>query len=222
MRVHKGVQWFPISTPMIMLYVSMCTPVIACLWHDFTCQSKHPHELPQNMHYVITYVTEMREHVPCTCLPSCLFPLSLFLCPSSPHPPGTSGFFRRTGLPAGDHVLRVVAVDPVRNERAVIRNRIRVREASTFCVVVGTNAGLTVGRNNNVTVEFTGIGLTTGFQCLMDRQEPYFHCKCSGLAQFMPHLVSVANRAHSNSVPGTKSEHYTLIDQQCKFVMLLG
>jgi len=29
-------------------------------------QSKHPHELPQNMHYVITYVTEMREHVPCT------------------------------------------------------------------------------------------------------------------------------------------------------------
>jgi len=83
-----------------------------------------------------------------------------------------------------------------------------VREASTFCVVVGTNAGLTVGRNNNVTVEFTGIGLTTGFQCLMDRQEPYFRCKCLGLAQFMPDLVSVANHAHSNGVPGTKSEHY--------------
>jgi len=111
-------------------------------------------------------------------------------------------------------------VDPVRNERAVIRNRIRVREASTFCVVVGTNAGLTVGRNNNVTVEFTGTGVTTGFQCLMDRQEPYFRCKCLGLAQFMPHLVSVANRAHSNGVPDTNL-NTTLIDQAISNASLL-
>ena len=94
-----------------------------------------------------------------------------------PPPTGTSGFYRRTGLPAGDHELRVVAVDPVRNERTVIRNRLQVCAASTFCVVVGTNAALTVGRNNNVTVEFTGTGLTTGFQCIMDRREPYFNFK---------------------------------------------
>jgi len=105
---------------------------------------------------------------------------------SSSSPPGTSGIYKRTGLPVGDHVLRVVAVDPVRNETAVIRNRIRVREASTFCVVVGTNAGLTVGRNNNVTVEFTGTGVTTGFQCIMDRQEPYFDCKWTSIALSAP------------------------------------
>ena len=97
--------------------------------------------------------------------------------PPSPPTPGTSGFFRRTGLPAGDHVLRVVAVDPVRNERAVIRNRLRVRRDSRFCIVVGINGQAMVGRNNNMTVEFTGTGLTTGFQCLMDRQQPYFNCK---------------------------------------------
>ena len=128
------------------------------------------------------------------------------------------------GLPIGGNVLRVVAVDPVRNERAVIRNRLRVRADSRFCIVVGINGQVTVGRNNNVTIEFTGTGLTTGFQCLMDRQEPYFRCMCLGLAQFMPHLVSVVKHAHSNSVPGIKSEHYPHRSgyQQCKFVVLLG
>ena len=116
--------------------------------------------------------------------------LSSFIFNPFPPPPGTSGFFRHTGLPIGDHVLRVVVVDPVRNERTVIRNRLRVRADSRFCIVVGINGQVTVGRNNNVTIQFTGTGLTTGFQCLMDRQEPYFRCMCLGLAQFMPHLVS--------------------------------
>jgi len=159
-------------------------------------------------------------------LPSCLFPplFSSFVLQPPPHPPGTSGFFRRTGLPAGDHVLRVMAVDPVRNERAVIHNRLRVRRDSRLCIVVRTNGMVTVGRNNNVTIEFTGIGLISGFQCLMDQQEPYFHCKCSGLAQFISHQLSVANRGHSSSVPGTKSEHCTHRSgyQQCTFLMLLG
>jgi len=116
-----------------------------------------------------------------------------------------------------------MVLDPVRNERAVIRNKLRVRGDSRFCIVVGINGRVTVGRNN-VTIEFTGIGLITGFQCLMDRQGPYFRCKCSGLAQFIPHQVSVANCAHSNSEPGTKSEHYLHRSgyQQCTFLMLLG
>ena len=111
-------------------------------------------------------------------------------CSPSPPPPGTSGFYRRTGLPAGDHILRVAAVDPVRNERAAIRNRVRVRATSTFCVVVGTNAGLTVGRSNNVTVEFTSTGQPTGFQCIMDRQEPYFDCKWTCVPVSIPHQTS--------------------------------
>ena len=81
------------------------------------------------------------------------------------------------GLPIGGNVLRVVAVDPVRNERAVIRNRLRVRADSRFCIVVGINGQVTVGRNNNVTIQFTGTGLTTGFQCTwIDRSHTFAVC----------------------------------------------
>ena len=90
--------------------------------------------------------------------------------------PGSSGFFRRTNIPPGVYKLRVVAWDPVRDERAVIRNRILVHRDDTFCAVLKTNNGVTIGRNNNVTVEFSGTGRTTGFQCILDKQQPYFEC----------------------------------------------
>ena len=101
-----------------------------------------------------------------------LFSLSLHL----PLLPGSSGFFRRTNIPPGVYKLRVVAWDPVRKERAVIRNRILVHRDDTFCAVLKTNNGVTIGRNNNVTVEFSGTGRTTGFQCILDKQQPYFEC----------------------------------------------
>ena len=90
--------------------------------------------------------------------------------------PGSSGFVRYTDISPGVYKLRVVAWDLVRNERAVIRNRILVHRDDTFCAVVKKNNGLTIGRNNNVTVEFTGTGRTTGFQCILDKQRPYFEC----------------------------------------------
>ena len=90
--------------------------------------------------------------------------------------PGSSGFVRYTNIPPGYYKLRVVGWDPVRNERAVIRNRILVHRDDTFCAVVKKNNGLTIGRNNNVTVEFSGTGRTTGFQCILDKQRPYFEC----------------------------------------------
>ena len=64
----------------------------------------------------------------------------------------------------------------MRDERAVIRNRILVHRDDTFCAVLKTNNGVTIGRNNNVTVEFSGTGRTTGFQCILDKQRPYFEC----------------------------------------------
>ena len=90
--------------------------------------------------------------------------------------PGSSGFVRYTNIPPGVYKLRVVAWDLVRKERAVIRNRILVHRDDTFCAVLKTNNGLTIGRNNNATVEFSGTGRTTGFQCILDKQRPYFEC----------------------------------------------
>ena len=104
--------------------------------------------------------------------------LSFFLSLSLHLPllPGSSGLFHRTNIPPGVYKLRVVAWDPVRKERAVIRNRILVHRDDTFCAVLKTNNGVTIGRNKNVTVEFSGTGRTTGFQCILDRQRPYFEC----------------------------------------------
>ena len=90
--------------------------------------------------------------------------------------PGSSGFVRYTNIPPGVYKLQVVAWDPVRKERAVIRNRVLMHRDDTFCAVLKTNNGLTIGRNNNATVEFSGTGRTTGFQCILDKQRPYFEC----------------------------------------------
>ena len=102
---------------------------------------------------------------------------SLFLFMHLPLLPGSSGFVRYTNIPPGYYKLRVVAWDPVRKERAVIRNRVLVHRDNRFCAVLKTNNGLTIGRNNNVTVEFSGTGRTTGFQCILDKQRPYFECR---------------------------------------------
>ena len=122
----------------------------------------------------------------CRCYVHYFFPFSSFpvvsLFFSLPLPlhlpllPGSSGFFRRTNIPPGVYKLRVIAWDPVRDERAVIRNRILVHRDDTFCAVLKTNNGVTIGRNNNVTIEFSGTGRTTGFQCILDKQQPYFEC----------------------------------------------
>ena len=101
---------------------------------------------------------------------------SLFPFMHLPLLPGSSGFVRYTNIPPGYYKLRVVAWDPVRKERAVIRNRVLVHRDDRFCTVVKTNNGVTIGRNNNVTVEFSGTGRTTGFQCILDKQRPYFEC----------------------------------------------
>ena len=90
--------------------------------------------------------------------------------------PGSSGIVRYTNIPPGVYKLRVVAWDPVRKERAVIRNKILVHKDDTFCAVLKTNNGVIIGGNNNVTVGFSGAGQTTGFQCILDKQWPYFEC----------------------------------------------
>ena len=93
------VQWFLIRASLAVHHaddsvgcVCMCKQVIACLWHDFTYQSKHPLELPQNVQYAITYVT---EHMPCTSLllslPSLSLPSSLTPSPLPQVPLAFSG-----------------------------------------------------------------------------------------------------------------------------------
>ena len=132
------------------------------------------------------------------------FPVSLsfllifFSSISLPLIPGSSGFVHYTNIPPGVYKLRVVAWDPVRKERAIIRNRILVHRDDTLCAVIKTNNGVTIGRNNNVTVEFSGTGQTTGFQCILDKQQPYFECMlfnyCADVGQNIMNAIKVQDQ----------------------------
>ena len=68
----------------------------------------------------------------------------------------------------------------------------------TLCTVIKTNNGVTIGRNNNVTVEFSGTGQTTGFQCILDKQQPYFECMlfnyCADVGQNIMNAIKVQDQ----------------------------
>ena len=92
--------------------------------------------------------------------------------------PGSSGEYRRTGLPHGDYTLRVIARDPARpqDRRVVIRNRVLVRGDDMFCITGTQNRALTIS-GNNATVEFYSTGRVTSYKCVLDRSEIIENCE---------------------------------------------
>ena len=86
---------------------------------------------------------------------------------------GSNGTYSRTGIPPGDYTLRVVARDPVRGDRKVIRNRLWVHSDDAndpYCITYLINRGWRV-EGRNFTVEFTATGIASGFVCTLDRME---------------------------------------------------
>ena len=86
---------------------------------------------------------------------------------------GSSGTFSHSGLTPGRHSLRIIARDPLTQERAILRGYFTVFEDLTepdkhVCGVIIVNAGSEV-QDHSVEVNFTGTGATRGFQCRVDR-----------------------------------------------------
>lgn len=72
------------------------------------------------------------------------------------------------GIPPGDYTLRVVARNPPRGERKVIRNRLWMHGDDVYCITSLVNRGWRVD-GNTFTVEFASTGIATGFDCVLDR-----------------------------------------------------
>lgn len=90
---------------------------------------------------------------------------------------GTSGQYKREGIPSGDYIIRIVARDPANSqEKSILRNRVRVPVDNTFCSVGLLNRGLTVS-GDSTTIEFYSTGVATGFQCVLDHKETFEDCK---------------------------------------------
>ena len=95
------------------------------------------------------------------------------------HCTGSNGSYRRTGIPTGDFTLRVIAYDPVRGDKAVIRNRLWVHSTDPndlFCIMYLKNRGWGVS-GTTFSVDFTGTGAASAsnngqFECSVDRQQP--------------------------------------------------
>lgn len=86
--------------------------------------------------------------------------------------------YEMNGIPPGDYTLRIVARDPRRpsDKKAVLRNRLRMRDNGA-CIVHVMNNGLTV-EGNTMTIDFLSSGKPgpTGYLCSLDRQA-YVECK---------------------------------------------
>ena len=93
--------------------------------------------------------------------------------------PGTDIFLTFTGLEVGSFLLRVIAIDIVSGDKAVIRSRVWISGDNQFCTVYPINRRMTVF-GNSATVEFSNTGTPTSFSCSLDRQL-YSTCefKCS-------------------------------------------
>jgi hypothetical protein len=90
----------------------------------------------------------------------------------------SSGTYRRTGIPPGDYTLRVIAYDPVRGDKKVIRNRLWVQSDdpnNAYCITYLKNRGWRVV-NGTFIVEFTATGVASGadaeFECALNRNKP--------------------------------------------------
>ena len=93
-------------------------------------------------------------------------------------PAGSNGTYSRSGIPPGNYTLRVVARDPVRGDRKVIRIRLGVHSddaSDPYCTTYLINRGWRV-EGRNLTVEFTATGIASGFECALDRME-HIECK---------------------------------------------
>ena len=92
---------------------------------------------------------------------------------------GANGNITFTGLQAGSFLLRVIAIDIVSGDKAVIRSRVWISGDNQFCTVYPINRRVTVF-GNSATVEFSNTGTPTSFSCSLDRQL-YSTCefKCS-------------------------------------------
>ena len=123
---------------------------------------------------------------------------------------GSSGEYRRTGLPHGDYTLRVIARDPARlqDRRVVIRNRVLVRGDDMFCVTGTQNQALTIS-GNNATVEFYSTGRVTSYKCVVDRREIIENCKSvTGCSSKLPYnslpsfsvTLCIATVAHTSTL----------------------
>ena len=102
-------------------------------------------------------------------------------------PAGSNGTYSRSGIPPGDYILRVIARDPVRGDRKVIRNRLGVHSddaSDPYCTTYLINRGWRV-EGRNLTVEFTATGIASGFECALDRME---HIECKDYAHM--HVVA--------------------------------
>ena len=91
---------------------------------------------------------------------------------------GSSGEYNETGMPHGDYTLRVIATDPIRGDRQVIRSRLWVHSDDAndpFCILYLRNRGWRVVKDVFV-VEFAGTGLASradaAFECILDRTTP--------------------------------------------------
>ena len=92
---------------------------------------------------------------------------------------GANGNITFTGLEVGSFLLRVIAIDIVSGDKAVIRSRVWISGDNQFCTVYPINRRVTVF-GNSATVEFSNTGTPTSFSCSLDRQL-YSTCefKCS-------------------------------------------
>ena len=84
---------------------------------------------------------------------------------------GSSGQFHHSGLTPNTYSLRIVAKDPITDERAILRGDFTVigDEDEEFCGVTIINTGTEV-KNGETEVHFTGVGATKSFKCRMDKE----------------------------------------------------
>jgi hypothetical protein len=91
----------------------------------------------------------------------------------------SNGSYRRTGIPTGDFTLRVIAYDPLREDKAVIRSRLWVHSTDPddlYCIMYLLNRGWSVS-GTTFSVDFTGTGAASAsnngrFECSVNRREP--------------------------------------------------
>lgn len=86
--------------------------------------------------------------------------------------------YNRSGIPHGDYTLRVIAYDPIRGDRQVIRSRLWVHSDDVndpYCILYLTNRGWRVV-NGMFIVDFAGTGEASkpdaAFECSLDRNTP--------------------------------------------------
>ena len=110
--------------------------------------------------------------------PTCCYTINIYtdaiqLISSSAGANGNITFTGRSFL------LRVIAIDIVSGDKAVICSRVWISGDNQFCTVYPINRRVTVF-GNSATVEFSNTGTPTSFSCSLDRQL-YSTCefKCS-------------------------------------------